>query len=35
MKIQLTLAEPTNKKAVSQHACPFRNILEDGIGACD
>ena len=27
-------AEAMNKKAASQHACPFHNISEDRVGAC-
>jgi len=30
--IQLSIAEPMNKKAASQHACPFHNISEDKVG---
>jgi hypothetical protein len=30
--IQLSIAEPMNKTAASQHACPFRNISEDRAG---
>jgi hypothetical protein len=32
--MQLSIAEPMNEKAVSQHAYPFHNISEDRAGAC-
>jgi hypothetical protein len=33
--MQLSIAEPMNNKAASQHACPFRNISEDRVGTYD
>jgi len=28
-----SIADPMNKKAASQHVCPFHNILEDRVNA--
>ena len=33
--MQLSIAEPMNKKAASQRACPFHSISEDRGGTYD